>query len=46
MIRVAICDFDMRHRKHIQVACEKCLGDLKVEYQIKQYSSGEEMLSE
>ncbi len=46
MIRVAICDFDMRHRKHIKDVCEKCLEDLNVEYQMKQYSSGEEMLSE
>ena len=46
MINLAICDVDMMARKNIKIMCEKYFEDINVEYQIKQYSAGEDFLIE
>lgn len=45
MIKLAICDADMMARKNLKRLCEKYFEDKAIEYQIEQYSSGEELLT-
>ena len=46
MIRIAICDTDILFRKKLRLLCEAYFQEKELEYQIQQYSSGEEMLAE
>ena len=46
MIRLAICDLDMMARKNVRLLCEEYFRSRDIEYEIRQYSSGEDFLIE
>ena len=46
MIKIAICDTDILFRKKLRSLCEAYFQEKELEYQIQQYSSGEEMLAD
>lgn len=46
MIKLAICDIDMMARKSIRLLCEAYFESKNLEYEIKQYSAGEDLLVE
>ena len=46
MIKVAICDMDMLFRKFVGLLCEKIFRELHMDCQVRQYSSGEDLLAD